>query len=105
MTPLYPPGFKETGWWGNPSAPCFAEANIVIPAPPEFPQVQAISAYRGVIAGGSLDGIGTIVTAWIPSPEELEELNRGNPVYIGFLGEALPCHFVGSNFNNVTHPA
>ena len=104
MTPLYPPGFKESGW-GDPSIPCFTEGNIVISAPPDFPQVKPVSAYRGVINTGSLDGVGILVTAWMPSPEELEELNKGNPVYIGFLGEALPCHCVGSSFQSVVNPA
>lgn len=40
----------------------------------------------------SVSGQGTpsMVTAWMPTPDELERLNAGSPVYLRILGTAHP---------------
>lgn len=44
-------------------------------------------------------GRNTMVSAWYPTPEEVEALVKGAPVYLGITGETHPVVFltVGSN--------
>jgi hypothetical protein len=77
----------------------FPQANSIF-GPPEGmaeSQVSQIHSYVGSVNGGSCDGAPVVITAWRPSPEELEVLNAGGLVYLSCL-YALPPHFVGVNF-------
>ena len=84
----------------------FPEANTRFGAPPDLSESQCltIKAYVGVITGGSLDGCQVVVTAWLPTPAELEALNRGNPLFLSFIG-SLPPHYPCVTFHGATHPA
>lgn len=44
----------------------------------------------GVIAGLDADKFPYFMTAWQPSYEDLQALNRGEPVYVKTLSNALP---------------
>lgn len=77
----------------------FPEANAVFLPPPGMAesQVMSIPAFQGTMAGGSLDGCPVVVTAWQPTPEELEVLKRGAPVFLSVVGH-LPPHFLAVEF-------
>lgn len=92
--------------------------NAVFTAPPDLDhtQVFSIHAFKGVIPpgytqeilkgevppGSNLDGAPFVVTGWKPSPEELEELNRGGSIYLSCLG-GLPAHFLTTDFNTAVY--
>jgi len=84
----------------------FPEANARFHAPADLAESQCltISAYHGVVRGGSVDGSPLVVTCWQPTPEELARLNAGGPIYLSFIG-GLPPHFVTVSFEEATHPA
>ncbi len=82
----------------------FQEANQVFHAPTDLEQVRPIHAFHGAVRGGSLDGVAMVVTAWLPTPEELAALNAGAPVFLGFVG-GLPPHVAGTSFESVTQTA
>ena len=84
----------------------FPEANARFgpPAGVAESQVMTIHAFAGKVAGGSNDGETVVVTAWLPTPEELAVLNSGKPLFISFLG-GLPPHFPTVDFQQATHPA
>lgn len=84
----------------------FPQANVPFCAPAGLAesQVMTIKAYVGTITTGSLDGSVVVVTAWLPTPEELAMLNQGQPLYLSFLG-GLPPHFPTVDFHSATHPA
>lgn len=83
--------------------------------PPEgmdHTQVFSIHAYRNAVAPGftqhvfggevkdpnsNLDGAAFVVTAWKPTTEELETLNRGGVIYLSCLA-FLPCHFLTTDW-------
>lgn len=82
----------------------FAEANAKFGPPEGFEesQVQTIWACRRVTTGGGCDGALQVVTAWMPTPEELKQLNEGKPVFLSFMG-GLPPHYVSTSFESVTN--
>ncbi len=84
----------------------FIESNCFYGAPPDLDgaQVATVRAYRGVVTGGSLDGVPIVVTAWKPDANELALLQVGHPIYISFIG-GLPPHMAAMDFAQVTHPA
>ncbi len=84
----------------------FPEANTSFKAPPDLHenQVATIPAYCGPIPGGSMDGERMIVVAWVPTTEELNDLNEGAPVFLTVIG-GLPPHFLTTDFRNATNPA
>ncbi len=84
----------------------FPEANCnYAPAPDlEESQCQPVKAYRGQVQGGSVDGCQIVVTAWLPTKAELEELNQGKSLFLSFIG-GLPPHFACVDFHTATHPA
>lgn len=93
-------------------------SNAVFHAPDDLDvtQVFSIHAFKSVIfpgftqslfkgevpPGSNLDGANFVVTAWRPTPEELEELNRGGLVYVSCLA-ILPPHFVTTSFRDATY--
>lgn len=40
------------------------------------------------------EGTPAMVTAWLPTPKELEALNAGAPVYVQLLGQSHPPIYV-----------
>jgi hypothetical protein len=79
------------------------EANGIFHAPQgDESRVASIHVYQGEIKGGSCDGFPVIVTAWKPNVKELEDLQAGKPVYIGFVTNGLPPHILGTTFESVT---
>lgn len=43
-----------------------------------------------VRADGMVQAVNCQVTAWRPTPEELERLNQGAPIYLSIMGTAWP---------------
>lgn len=54
-------------------------------------QVFTLPVFSGVIDGGNLDGAAVTVSAWMPTQAELEKLNKGQAIYILFVG-GCPAH-------------
>lgn len=83
----------------------FPQANAFFGAPPGLDpsQVEAVAAYSGTAQGGSLDGMPIVVTAWRPSPEDLEALNAGRPIFLTFIG-GLPPHMATTDFEAAIQP-
>lgn len=76
----------------------FPQTNTVLKSPPDLEgSCQEIRAYQGEVVGGIWDGSQVVVTAWKPSPEELEELNNGGSVFLHVMG-GLPPHYVCTSF-------
>ncbi len=77
----------------------FPEANTRFGPPSDLEESQCatIHAYLGKLAEGSLDGSPIVITAWKPSPEELQAMNEGAPVFLSFVG-GLPPHFACTSF-------
>lgn len=74
--------------------PCdFPEANCSFKAPSDMDgsQCGTISAFRGTIGGGNIDGAEVVVVAWKPTEQELEDSNNGQPVFLLCVG-GLPPH-------------
>lgn len=85
----------------------FPEANKVFrPPPPDLNENQCnnMHAHVGIVERGSVDGSVFVVTAWKPSPLDLEKLNKGAMVYLTCLG-GLPPHFLSTDFQTASHPA
>jgi hypothetical protein len=84
----------------------FPESNCVFGHPPDLAesQVMPIPAYRGEVSGGSVDGVKLVIVAWLPTAEELEQLNAGAPVYLSSIGGLTP-HFLTTSFEQAKHCA
>jgi hypothetical protein len=84
----------------------FPEANARYGPPPDLAdsQCMTIHAYHGQVVGGSVDGSLIVVTAWKPSPDQIEAMKQGRPILLSFIG-GLPPHFVSTDFHAATHPA
>jgi hypothetical protein len=82
----------------------FPESNCNFSAPSDMDesQVLTIPAFKGIVNGGNLDGCPFVVVAWIPTPEEIEQLKAGQPVYLSMLGGLSP-HFLTTNFKHATY--
>ncbi len=84
----------------------FPECNAVFGPPQGFEesQVMKVDAYTGQVQSGSVDGVGIVVVAWQPTPEELAVLNEGKPLFLTFVSGLLP-HYPSVSFREATHPA
>lgn len=84
----------------------FPESNARFGPPSDLAESQCmtIHAYHGKISGGSVDGATVVVTAWKPSPEEIEKISKGSPIFISCLG-GLPPHFLTTDFDTAVHPS
>lgn len=84
----------------------FPEASTKFKAPASLSEAQCstISAYVGTITDGNCRGMLQIITAWMPSEEEIQSMKDGNPVYVSFLGVALPPHFLTTSFIEASNP-
>lgn len=71
----------------------FPESNCRFGPPPGYDeeQVQTVPAFVGKILMGPVDGAEAIVVAWQPSPEDVQKITDGSPVYLICLG-GLPPH-------------
>ncbi len=67
-------------------------------------QVKTIRAYLGQVKDGSCDGMSMVIVAWTPSPEELEDLKAGRPVFLTCMG-SLPPHFLTTSFQEAKRVA
>lgn len=65
-------------------------------------QVLSIQAFKGIVKSGNLDGAFFVVVAWVPSPEEIEQLKAGKPILLSMLGGLSP-HFLTTNFKQATY--
>lgn len=77
----------------------FPEANTIF-GPPDgmaVDQVHPIHSWLGSVNGGSLDGMSLVITAWRPTPEEIEQLKNGGLVYIAMIGGLMP-HNLNTDF-------
>lgn len=76
----------------------FNEANCdCVPAPDDASAVGNIPGWSGRVERGPLEGAPLVICAWVPSAQELEELNAGNPVFISFIGGLSP-HCLTTSF-------
>jgi hypothetical protein len=84
----------------------FPQSNCRFTAPVDLDKSQcaAIDAYSGAVNGGSVDGSRITVVAWRPSPQELAELNAGEPIFVSVMG-GLPPHFLTTSFEQAVSPA
>lgn len=84
----------------------FPQANARFGPPSDLAESQCmtIHAYQGKVERGSVEGSPIVVTAWKPSPQELNAMIEGSPIFLSFLG-GLPPHFVTTDFQQATHPA
>lgn len=67
------------------------DATRVLGAPIDSPEVKPL-AIRDVVYS---DGTRAVMSAWLPTPEELAALNAGEPVYLSIFGTNMPPAFVG----------
>lgn len=74
------------------------------PSDLEESQCATIHAFQTVVSCGSCEGAALVVTAWKPTPDELAQLNAGNPVFLSVLG-GLPPHFLTTNLAEACNPA
>jgi hypothetical protein len=84
----------------------FPEANLKFGPPPDLaePQCMTIPAHVCKVAGGSVDGSICVVVAWKPSPEEIQMLQEGKPIFLSCLG-GLPPHFLTTQFELAIKPS
>ena len=68
-----------------------ANAKFRCPNGMDESQVITIPGFVGKLDGGNLDGADVVIVAWIPSKEELEDLNNGGAIFLQVLG-GLPPH-------------
>lgn len=66
-------------------------ATRILQAPPGRPDVAPL-AIRDVVYE---DGTRAVMSAWMPTPEELARLNAGEPVYLILFGTTMPPAYVG----------
>ena len=88
----------------NPAT--FPEANIVFHAPSDLSesQVMTIPAFYGTVMGGSLDGCTQVIVAWLPTEQDLKDLNAGAAVYLSCIGGLLP-HCLTTRFSEARRVA
>lgn len=79
----------------------FPEANTRFgpPAGYDESQVATIHVHQRIIEGGSCDGWNQVIAAWQPSPEDLERINAGGPIFISMVGGLAP-HFLSTDFES-----
>lgn len=83
----------------------FPEANSRFGPPPDLAESQCmtIQAFTGVVEKGPVEGAEVVVVAWKPSPQEIEAMSKGSPIFLSCLG-GLPPHFLTTDFHAATHP-
>jgi hypothetical protein len=83
----------------------FPEANTRYGPPPDLAESQCmtIHAYQGTVERGSVEGAAIVVVAWKPSPQEIEAMLAGKPIFLSCLG-GLPPHFLSTDFETAINP-
>ena len=64
------------------------EGSRMIQKPENMTDNQCMAAW--CITGIDVEGFPYYVTAWKPSYEDLQALNRGEPIYVKVIGNGLP---------------
>lgn len=84
----------------------FPEANASMSAPPGFSaeQVATVRAFLGHIRAGTCKGNKLCITAWKPNAQELALLNKGQPIFVSFIG-GMPPHFLTVTWGQAISPA
>jgi len=82
----------------------FPESNCVFSAPHDMDESQVVSipACTGKVNGGNLDGAQFVVVAWKPTPEEIEQIKSGAPIFLSMLGGLAP-HFITTDIRQATY--
>lgn len=77
----------------------FPDRNQIFRPPEGYSEEQIASAYAyvGEVKKESMDGQRIVVVAWKPTPEEIEAIVAGAPIYASFAG-GLPPHFLTTSF-------
>lgn len=77
----------------------FPQANTVFGPPPGMDESQcgSVVAFKGAIFGGNNDGTQVTVVAWEPSPEDIQRILLGGPIFMVCLG-GLPPHTLATEF-------
>lgn len=83
----------------------FPESNRVFRAPSNVHESSCHEIQANVveIVGGAFDGVPLVTVAWMPTAEELAELNAGNPVFLSCIG-GLPPHYLTTSFSKAVTP-
>ena len=83
----------------------FPEANSSFRAPSDLDESQCmtISAYIGIVKGGSIDGAQQVVVAWKPTEAEILKIVQGEPIFLAMLGGLSP-HYLCMDFHTAIHP-
>ena len=70
----------------------FTESNCTHGKPAGWSDEQcgSLKTHQGIIPEGPNKGMSFIISHWVPTPEELRELNNGGGVYLMVLGKAMP---------------
>ncbi|MHA4844434.1 hypothetical protein ACX0G7_09730 [Flavitalea antarctica] len=74
----------------------FPEATKVFTKPGDWKDKDcfSIAAWEGEQTLPSGDKTPHIITAWKPTPAELEKLNAGGSVYLSLCADGLPPHYL-----------
>lgn len=85
----------------------FTEHNCVFGPPDGFSeeQVKSLYCYDGMVNQGSVDGVEILVTAWIPSQKELEDIIAGRPIFLTTMGRHLFPQMLTTRFEDAIRPA
>ncbi|MEM6866985.1 MAG: hypothetical protein AAF528_01180 [Cyanobacteria bacterium P01_C01_bin.121] len=59
---------------------------VISPPPGEHENIAALRVVPVTYGDGSL----SFVSAWLPTPEDIENLQAGKPIYLGVLSNSLP---------------
>lgn len=86
--------------------PChFKEANRFI-GPPEGvadTDVHRAPAFIGQLLSGPLDGSMVVITAWVPTNEEMHKIVSGKPIYLLTVG-MMPPVILSTEFPDEVKP-
>lgn len=77
----------------------FPQANQTIGEPQGWDrsQCQPIRAFVCMIDKGNLEGSPAVVTAWKPTEEEIKQIVEGGLIYVAFISDGLPPHFLATH--------
>jgi hypothetical protein len=78
----------------------FAQCNCVMLAPKDLPECYDLHTFKGQTPQGQA----VVISAWKPTPEELVNINLGEPIWLFLWGEIMqPAAIVLDNpFDPIT---
>jgi len=85
----------------TPIDPPVSNAVFGAPADLDESQVHPIRGFRFEIRSGNLDGSNAVVVAWRPDEQDIEAINRGDPIFLTCIGGLVP-HFLTTQFTVAT---